>query len=98
MVDDLDDPMLPPDGAIDENEMGSRGFRVYIDVTAGGELTVGVENLPEPMGDGMEADPDSQPVENIKEALTLALDLYRARGDTGAMMSSDESFASGFNS
>ncbi len=86
-------------GGIDEASDGSRGYRIYLDVPTSGDIRVGTTWLPDPEMANTEGDPDpdAQPVASIKEALTLALDLYRAKGDAGAMESSDEAFTAGFS-
>lgn len=99
MEDDFgDSEMLDDDTAVD-------GYRIIIEVSGAGDLRVGTEPMPmerlpedDPTADMDRIDPMSgmKPVGTIREALTEALDVYRARGDlTGAELE-NEAFDSGF--
>ncbi len=93
-------PMTPPGPMEDDlmdsmggemEEQGEAGYEICIRVEPDGSLSVGVEDDRTPQTEGLEGDEDKsgyQPARDIKEALTMALDIYRQNGkaqDAGAM-------------
>ncbi len=86
-----------------ESEMGVEddysGYEICIRVDAKGMLSVGVENDSTPQADGLEGDEDKSgymPAENIREALTMALDMYRERSGNEGDAESEDVFSSAF--
>lgn len=88
-------------------EAESAGYEIIIKVAADGTLSVGVEQesaaeeaqeVQGGMTAGGEVENESafKPVASIKEALTYALDIFRADGDTSGLGQEDADFNSGY--
>lgn len=69
-------------------EGADTGYTLCINVTPDGQLAFGVER------DG--AEPTYKPAESIKEALTMALEAYKADGQMGDDGMADQEFDSGY--
>jgi len=96
------DPTTPP--TVGDDDAGG-GYEICIAVDAQGGITVSVENAadeaaenaaPGPDGSPAPAEPAAPtPAKNIKEALTIALEIYKNNGEMSEN-SDDADFASGF--
>lgn len=82
-----------------------QGYRIVIEVGGAGDIRVGTEPLdieripmddPTSMPDRANPASMMKPVSTIREALTEALDMYRAQGDMSGMTAADEAFDDGF--
>lgn len=80
-------PQMPPEGGQEPTQAG--GYEICIKVSADGKLSVGVEKEaamgepPMPGQPGMEMEAEAMaymPAQNVKEALTMALEIYRGDG------------------
>lgn len=93
------DPMMGEDMG-DEMDQGSEaGFEICIRVEPDGSLSVGVEDDSTPQTEGLEGDEDKsgyRPADNIRDALTMALDIYREREGKTAEAEGDETFDRAF--
>lgn len=74
-------PMAPM--AEEEQMPGNAGYTIQIMVAPSGELSVGVDD-------------DMQPAGSIKEALTIAMEIYKADGVMPEPDQSDMQFAEGY--
>lgn len=102
------DPEDAQDGGADESQEQG-GYVIMIHVDGSGKLSVGVESDQEEAaegetpGDGSElqeqqqgqSDDDMVPCSSIKEALTTALEIYKADGQMPA--EADDNFQQGFS-
>lgn len=80
-------------------EGGMAGYEICIRVDMDGMLSVGIEDDSTPQTEGLEGDEDKsgyKPVEDIREALTVALDMYRERSGKAEESDSEEAFATSF--
>jgi hypothetical protein len=87
------------DSEMGEGTEGYSGFEICIRCDADGSLSVGVEEDSTPQTEGLEGDEDKsgyKPAASIREALTMALDIYRSREGKSAEAESDDSFDSAF--
>lgn len=97
-------PMMDEQPDFADSEMGEQddsysGWEICIRVDADGKLSVGVEEDATPQTEGLEGDEDKsgyRPAENIREALTMALEIYRDRQGKAEEAESDDSFNSAF--
>lgn len=95
-------PGTPPAGqeAPISDAQTTAGYEICIRVDGEGKIAVGVESNDQEAAEANgQAEPSAEytPVENIKEGLTLALEIYRADGqmpDDGSQGNAD--FDSGF--
>lgn len=97
MMDD-EQPTDFQDSEMDETGEYS-GWEICIRVDADGKLSVGVEEDSTPQTEGLEGDEDKsgyKPAENIREALTMALEIYRERMGKAEEETSEDSFNSAF--
>lgn len=89
----------------DQDQGASAGYCIEIHVSAGGAITVEVEPEGEEAqeeaggaagepGEGGGA-PEGAPAKNIKDALTMALEIYRNNGQSPE--AADDSFQQGFD-
>ena len=81
-------PMMEEQPEFANSEMGEapddyeNSFEICIRVEADGSLSVGVEEDSTPQTEGLEGDEDKsgyKPAENIREAVTMADDIYSER-------------------
>lgn len=72
------------------------GYTICIRVAADGSISTGVER--ETAEEAAEEYADFRPAANIKEALTDALELFRADGQRADTAADDAEFAAGFGS
>jgi len=88
-----------------DSEMGegqddyANSYEICIRVEADGSLSVGVEEDSTPQTEGLEGDEDKsgyKPAASIREALTMALEIYRSREGKSEETESDDSFNSAF--
>ncbi len=96
-------PMMEQSPEYAESEMGAEGdysgYEICIRVDAQGMLSVGIEDDSTPQTEGLEGDEDKsgyKPAENIRDALTMALDMYRERSGKAEEADSEDAFASSF--
>lgn len=97
-------PMMEDEQPTDfqDSEMGEdeySGFEICIRCEADGKLSVGVEEDSTPQTEGLEGDEDKssyKPAENIREALTMALEIYRERMGKAEEETSEDSFNTAF--
>ena len=75
------------------------GYTIEIDVTSDGQISVSVETDgqedAEQQGGG-EDEGNAMPAKNIKDALTIALAIFKANGQMPAPDTSDSDFNEGF--
>ncbi len=86
-----------------------KGYTICIVVDANGQIAVGVLPGTDADGDGdddtaqgaqgaaPDGDHDFAPAKNIKEALTVALDIYRNDGEMSEMTNGEDDMAAGFS-
>lgn len=106
------DPSMSADTDADPSEAGDQddsqggGYCIEIHVAADGSITVDVEpeaeEASEEQGEdggesgGEGAEPKGAPAKNIKDALTMALEIFRNQGQQPG--AADDSFQQGFSS
>lgn len=104
-------PADPSAAGMDPNaaETASPGYKICIAVDAQGQITVGTEDedaappaAPGAMSAGQPASEDDsdesmQPVANIKDALTMALQIYKSNGQMSAPSDEQDQFKAGFS-
>ena len=83
------------------------GYVIEIHVSGDGSITVGCESDSEesaeaaPGAEGAEGEAyepmEGKPAKNIKEALTIALDIFRNDGKAGSGMNAQDEMNEGFN-
>lgn len=96
------DPTQDP-AAAQPDAAQDAGYEICIKVAGDGSLSVGVES---PQAEAAEvgamggADDDSsyKPAANIKEALTMALEIFKADGQVAPEDDGEDQFAQGFKS
>ena len=99
-------PAAGADTSAEGAEPAESGYKICIAVDGAGKISVGVENEggaagePADGSDSGSEDEDAemgamQPASSIKEALTMALEIYKADGQVPSS-SADDDFASGF--
>jgi hypothetical protein len=84
------------DDAPQEGQEGQPGYCIEIQVGSDGKITVGVEPAEAEAQEGSE--PKGSPVANIKEALQVAMDIYKNGGQVMDANAGEADFASGFAS
>ena len=107
----LDPSVATEDTSAAAGEESTSAYTIEITVTADGKISVGVETAQEESeeeggSEGTATDEDmasegsepgaAQPVKSIKEALVLALEIFKNNGEAPAPDTSDSDFASGY--
>lgn len=91
MADQMQDPTMQGAQAMGEEstEQGA-GFTICIKVSPDGSVKVGTEPYAE------EDEKNLSPVKNIKDAMSIALDIYKNQGQIPELGEGEEDFDSGF--
>lgn len=91
MADQMQDPTMQGAQVMGEEstEQGS-GFTICIKVSPDGSVKVGTEPYSE------EDEENLSPVKNIKDAMSVALDIYKNQGQIPEASAGEEDFNSGF--
>lgn len=92
---DAPDSSDSPQDSDSDNSQGSAGYTICIKVDGQGDISVGVTPASADDGDEDDDSSDYAPAKNIKDALTVALDIYR---NDGQVKDSDADFNEGYSS
>jgi hypothetical protein len=91
------DPAQDPPAQGTGDDTGQQGYTIEIHVDPQGAISVGVDTGADEQDEGAGDDAgELQPAKNIKDALTIALDIFRNEGQMTQGPSADDDMASGF--
>ena len=106
MMDQMTAP-APDTGAQTDDSSVTQGYTIEISVAGDGSITVGAESAAQENAEGGSGVPSggassdssegtAQPAKNIKDALLMALEIFKAGGEMPKADTSDADFSQGY--
>jgi membrane protease subunit (stomatin/prohibitin family) len=97
------DPSADPSASTGGDSSAGGGYTIEITVTADGQISVGVESADQESAEesggasgGADTDSGAVPAKSIKDALTMALQIYKSNGQAPQADTSDQDIDAGY--